>query len=323
MRAFSVSQTVQYASLVALSLLVTACSSISNGSHIHTSAKGSVQLQEVSDWSFEASHPVIIDHLTMLKVVKGLWADDDLSVSSNKMPARGSKPMRAFSDEDAEFLAPLLAQGLSQAKPEQIVGFTVSSSAGSGAEPTVGTLYVQGGGIHLTMGSPKGKKVWTFSPGTAARIEKAPSFAAARTPGALAIVIDYQALAKSPSPHAVPIAAVSKKMQMIPTPLTPITQGADTIRSQPVGFTAVTDPMSGSQDLSTDEILSKKLDELRQARETNALKESEIQMLRKEAEWMKRELRERSAELKTLRTNQVSSRPAAKKKPAEARPFPN
>ena len=322
MRAFS-AQTVRYAgSVLSLCLLATGCSSLSDGSKIHRSGKGSVQLQEVADWSFEASHPVIIDHLTMLKVVKGLLADDS-SVSSNKMPASGSKPMRAFSDEDAEFLAPLLAQGLSHAKPEQIVGFTVSSSAGSGAEPTVGTLYVQGGAIHLTMNSPKGKKAWTFSPGAAARVEKAPSFAAARMPGAISIVIDYQALAKSTMPSPVAITAVSKKPPVTPAPATASVQAAEPPRPEPVAFTAGTGPMSGSQDLSTDEILSKKLDELRQARETNALKESEIQMLRKEAEWMKRELRERSAELKALRASQVSSQPAVKKKPAEARRFPN
>ncbi len=319
----SSAQMVRYAgSVLSLCLLATGCSSLSDGSNIHRSGKGSVQLQEVADWSFEASHPVIIDHLTMLKVVKGLLADDS-SVSSNKMPASGSKPMRAFSDEDAEFLAPLLAQGLSHAKPEQIVGFTVSSSAGSGAEPTVGTLYVQGGAIHLTMSSPKKKKAWTFSPGAAARVEKAPSFAAAQMPGAISIVIDYQALAKSTMPSPVAITAVSKKAPVTPAPATALVQAAEPPRPEPAAFTAGTGPMSGSQDLSTDEILSKKLDELRQARETNALKESEIQMLRKEAEWMKRELRERSAELKTLRTSQVSSQPAVKKKPAEARRFPN
>ncbi len=317
MRSFRVSETIRYAGhVLSLCLLVSGCSSLSGGSSIHSSAKGSVQLQEVADWSFEASHPVLIDLPTMLKVVKGLSVED-LSVTSNKMPASGGKPMRAFSDEEAEFLAPLLAHGLSQAKPEQIIGFTVSSSAGSGAEPTVGTLYVQGGAIHLTVNTSKGKKGLTFFPVTAARIEKA------RTPGSVSMVIDYQALAKTPMPGPASITTVSKKSPIPPTPATPIAQTADSLRPNPVGFTGPSEPMSGSQDLSSDEILSKKLDELRQARETNALKESEIQMLRKEADWMKRELRERSAELKTLRANQVSSQPAAKKKPAEARRLAN
>ncbi|MDH4369248.1 MAG: hypothetical protein OEV99_05330, partial [Nitrospira sp.] len=120
--------------LLSLSLLVAGCSMFSGESKVHKNAKGSVHLKEIADWSFEANHPAMIDQMTMLKVIKGVVTD-----STSKMPASGSKPMRMFSDEDAEFLAPLLAQGLSQAKPEQIVGFKVSPSAGSGAEPTAGT----------------------------------------------------------------------------------------------------------------------------------------------------------------------------------------
>ena len=85
------------------------------------------------------------------------------------MSAGGSKPMRVFSDEDAEFLAPLLAQGLSKAKPEQLVGFDVSSSAGSGSEPTTGTIYVQEGLIHFTIS--KGAGSTSFLPESAARTE--------------------------------------------------------------------------------------------------------------------------------------------------------
>ena len=78
--------------------------------------------------------------------------------ASVQTPASGRKPMRVFSDEDAEFLAPLLVQNLSQARPEQIVGFTVSPSAGSGAEPTAGTPYVQQGPIYLTIDHSRSKK---------------------------------------------------------------------------------------------------------------------------------------------------------------------
>ena len=104
----------------------------------------------MTDWSFEASHPAVIDQLTIAKIVKGLYRNDDMSGSS-RMSAGGSKPMRIFSDEDAEFLSPLLAQGLSKAKPEQLVGFRVSSSAGSGSEPTTGSIYVQKGSIYVTI----------------------------------------------------------------------------------------------------------------------------------------------------------------------------
>ena len=150
--------------LVGLSLMVTGCSSTSKIAH---NAKGSVSLEEIMDWSFEASHPAIIDQTTILKIVKGVYSAEDQHGS--RMSAAGSKPMRVFSDEDAEFLAPLLAQGLSKAKPEQLVVFRVSSSAGSGSEPTAGSIYVQQSAIHFTIS--KGAGVTTFVPESAARAE--------------------------------------------------------------------------------------------------------------------------------------------------------
>src|SRR5690242_735559 len=119
------------------------------------------------------------------------------------MSAGGGKPMRVFSDEDAEFLAPLLAQGLSRAKPEQLVGFRVSSSAGSGSEPTAGSIYVHEGAIHLTIS--KGAAGTTFVPESAARTEKAAPYAAGGKAGVTALVIDYLALAKAPMPAASPV----------------------------------------------------------------------------------------------------------------------
>src|SRR3954449_8699189 len=80
-----------------LCFLMAGCSLFSGASKLHTSAKGSVQLQEVSDWAFEATHPAVIDHLTMNKVLIGVLADDPTPAMA-KMPPSGSKPMRVFSD---------------------------------------------------------------------------------------------------------------------------------------------------------------------------------------------------------------------------------
>ncbi|TKS60944.1 MAG: hypothetical protein EWM72_00931 [Nitrospira sp.] len=324
MRASLYTRGLQYiGALLSLCLLVTGCSMFYGGSTVHKSAKGSVHLNEVADWSFEASHPAMIDQMTMLKVVKGVVADDVMKAPAN-MPAGGSKPMRAFSDEDAEFLAPLLAQGLSQARPEQIVGFTVSPSAGSGTEPTAGTLYVQQGSIYLTIAPSRSKKALGFMPSSAARIEKAPSYAAAWAVGAMSMVIDYQALAKAPMPGAIPVAATPKPMPASPVPATPIAKATPkqeapiAVQSLATSNPASSDP--GSSEMSNDELLSKKLDELRQARESNKMKESEIAILKKEVEWMKQELRERTAEVKAIKANKGAGHSAPKKKTAEAYP---
>ena len=67
-----------------------------------------------------------------------------------------------------------------------------------------------------------------------------------------------------------------------------------------------------------DELLAQNLNDVRVAREALVKKDSEIKMLRKESDWMKRELRDRDEEIKALRLTKVSAKPVSKKKPAQA-----
>jgi len=266
-------------------------------SKIAKSNKGSVYVEEVSDWSFEASHPAVIDHATLAKVIKGLYSDP--------MSAGGGRPMRMFSDEDADFLVPLLAQGLAKARPEQIVGFRVSSSAGSGSEPTTGSIYVHHGEIHVAIAQARDI---SFTPANLARMEQAPSYAASGIGGATAVVIDYHALAKAPMPAALPVAKAAPKEAPAPTAV-----------SQPMA------PQAKAQFVANpaaSEFQSPMVDSTDKVKETIAKKDSEINMLRKESEWMKRELRERDEEIKALKSinSRVSSKPAPKKKPAHVQP---
>lgn len=309
----------QYAgAFLAINLIVTGCSTLSGESKVAKTTKGSVYLKDIADWSFEASHPATIDQMTIRTVVKGVVTEDATKPLSN-MPASGSKPMRVFSDEDAEFLAPLLAQGLSEAKPEQIVGFKVFSSAGSGAEPTAGTLYVQKGSLYLTIASAQANKRQRYALPTAARIEKAPSFVAMGK-GAMTLVIDYQAIAKASAAGLV-IADIPKDSASSVAS----SQVAETLPSRddealldPSGTSAHTRTEADALQLSTDELLNRKLDELRAAREANRLKDSEIATLKKEATLVKKELRQRTDEIKALKANKASAPSAPKKKTAEA-----
>lgn len=285
------------AGLAALTLVISGCA---GGAKVAQNAKGSVYLEEVTDWSFEAGHPAVIDQLTMTKIIRGLYGNDSMSGSS-RMSAGGGKPMRIFSDEDAEFLSPLLAQGLSKAKPEQLVGFRVSSSAGSGSEPTAGSIYVSKGSIYITIG--KGAKPTAFQPESAARIEPAPAYAAAGAAGAMAMIIDYHALATAPMP-----AAMSNAKAIQSAPIAPMA-AMTAVKAQTV-----------CANVGEDEPMAQNLGELGKAREALAKKDSEISLLRKESEWMKRELRERDQEMKALKSTKVSAQPAPKKKAAEATP---
>jgi hypothetical protein len=279
--------------LAILALVTTGCSSTAK---IAQSSKGDVHLEEVADWSFDASHPAVIDQATMMKIVKGLYNDDSES-SSSKMSAGGSKPMRTFSDEDAEFLSPLLVQGLSKAKPEQIVAFRVSSSAGSGVEPTAGSIYVQKGSIYFTIA--KGAKTTGFTPESVAHTESAPAYAAGGAVGMTAMVIDYHALAKAP-------------MASLPAPKSQVRAQAMTSAAPMAGADQAKTQMAAEVNALSD------IEELQKAKEALAKKDSEISMLRKESNWMKRELRDRDEEIKALKASKVSSKPASAKRRAEA-----
>ena len=289
-------------SLVGIAACALVMSGCAGGTKLTHNAKGSVYLEEVTDWSFEASHPAVIDQLTITKIVKGLYSNDDASGSS-RMSAGGSKPMRIFSDEDAEFLSPLLAQGLSKAKPEQLVGFRVSSSAGSGSEPTTGSIYVQKGSIYLTIG--KGAKPTGFMPESAARTEPAPAYAAGGALGAMVMIIDYHALAMAPMPAAMPIAKAA--------PITPI---APMMAAAPAKAETVS--ASAGQEAGQNDFMAQKLSDLKKANEALYKKDTEIIMLRKESEWMKRELRNRDEEIKAMRSMKVYAKQAPKKKAAQA-----
>jgi hypothetical protein len=273
--------------IAACALVISGCAGGTRTTLSH-STNGNVYLEEVVNWSFEASHPAVIDQLTIAKIVKGVYRNDDMSGSS-RMPAGGSKPMRIFSDEDAEFLSPLLAQGLSKAKPEQLVGFRVSSSAGSGSEPITGSIYVQNGSAYVTI--EKGTAPTGFMPESAVRIEPAPAYIASGVPGAMTMIIDYHALTRAPMPDTMPTAKTP--------PITPI---APAVAAAPASIQTV----------------STSVGQEKMAKEALAKKDSEIRMLRKESEWMKRELRDRDEEIKALKLTKVSGKPATKKKPAHA-----
>jgi hypothetical protein len=297
-------------SLVGVAACALVISGCAGGTKLAHNTNGNVHLEEVADWSFEASHPAVIDQLTITKIIKGLYGNDDMSGSS-RMSAGGSKPMRIFSDEDAEFLSPLLAQSLSKAKPEEFVGFRISSSAGSGSEPTTGSIYVQKGSIYLTIG--KGVKPTSFMPESAARTEPAPAYVAGGALGAMTMVIDYHAMAKEPMPAPMPITKATPG-----TPVAPMMAAAPA-NAEAVSSSAGQEVGQGvGQGVGQDEFLAQKLIDLKIAKEALAKKNSEINMLRKEAEWMKRELRDRAEEMKALRLTKVSGKPAAKKKPAQA-----
>ena len=164
--------------LVLLSGITLALSACATGPEldvtIHESEHGAVYVERFADRSFQASHPMKVSADMMTRVLRGVVVKDTGGVLGSLV---GSKPqtMQAFGNEDVEYLAPLLADGLARAASDQQVGFRivqvsepVSPQAGglafcassvrfpgacSSDQPllTEGSLYVSGRSLHVTL----------------------------------------------------------------------------------------------------------------------------------------------------------------------------
>ena len=121
----------------------------------------------------------------------------------------------------------------------------------------------------------------------------------------MTMIIDYHAMAKAPMPALLPMAKATAV-----SPTAPITAA---VPPSAQAFSANTAQESGDTELT-----AQRLSEIKIARAALAKKDTEIGMLRKESEWMKRQLRDRDEEMQALRLTKVSGKPAAKKKQAEA-----
>ena len=91
---------------------------------IHESERGAVYVERLSDRSFHAAHPIALSADTMARVLRGVVVKDSRGFLAI-LAADKSEAVRAFGDEDVEYLAPLLVEGLTRAAPDQQVGFRV------------------------------------------------------------------------------------------------------------------------------------------------------------------------------------------------------
>jgi uncharacterized coiled-coil protein SlyX len=72
-------------------------------------------------------------------------------VEVQALPADKTTARRVFSDEDTEFLSPLISTALSKATKGQLVGFRVHHGTNAGSDTNAGFLYVQGRLLHLSL----------------------------------------------------------------------------------------------------------------------------------------------------------------------------
>ena len=270
--------------------------------------QASVRLEEVADWEFEASHPSSLEIATLRDLLRAVVISDAPTDLSN-LPVDGSKPMTVFSDEDVQYLAPLLAQALSQAQPEYVVAFRLSSSAGSGVEPTAGTLYVHHDRLYLTLteyqgtlqkvestwfGSGRPARLVSISPASAGRIEQAVPSTVQGKQHLKSLAIDYSLFAKKADPaQAMPApvmaAALPEERPVNLRPATPVpTEEKVAVNVPPVG----------------DDRMSETLQELQDARDAMARKDAKINALRRDLESMRVQLETKDKELRAVKNTQ-------------------
>lgn len=303
------------------------CSGTSIAVQQQAAPQGSVRLEEVADWEFEASHPVVIDAATFGALLRGVMISDAQTDLSH-LPVDGSKPMRVFSDEDVHYLAPLLAQALSQAQPEYVVAFRLSSSAGSGSEPTAGTLYVRNDRLYLTVTEHQGSLARTESslftsgrpartvimaPESAGRIEQTLPAIAQGKPQLKSLAIDYAGFATHQEPAQSPIAGKVASERPVTKPVAAPTVVASveaesaeqsSKNTQPIQPPALEKSVMDSSP-AQDERLNETLQELQDARQAMVRKDAKINALRRDLESMRTQLETKDKELRAVKTKQA------------------
>ncbi len=169
--------------LTGITLALSACASAPDlDVTIHESKRGAVYMERIPNRSFHASHPITLSADTMARVLRGVVVKDGRGVLGN-LATSASKPeaVRAFGDEDVEYLTPLLIEGLTRAASDQQIGFRVVKTVapiqsqsggmtfclsdvrspgvceseqrqgGTSEESTEGSLYAYGRSLYLTL----------------------------------------------------------------------------------------------------------------------------------------------------------------------------
>jgi hypothetical protein len=273
---------------------VVASSACSTGPEVdvtlHESPQGAVYLERISDRSFQAAHPIRIDSNTIALMLRGVLVRSDQGVLQNLLAGKPDA-LRAFSDDDVAYLAPLISDGLMRAAADQQVGFRIeqiglpgySERVGAGVgsseppltlrprETTTGVIYAYGRSLYLTLTQYRYRQepATTISmanrrmPDASGLVNHTVSFVpeAAKRPDSYhdarstdkTLVIDYELLAKLP-----PASSGSASAQSSTTPAPP-----------PASATGNPEP---------------------------AKKDSDIEALRKELQEIKRQLAEQEAE---------------------------
>jgi len=144
--------------LALLCLVGTACGITGpTGKIIFDDPRGTVSLQTMSDQSIQANHPINLDPNLIAQLLRGIGIQEQ-EHGLQKLITSPSAPVPVFSDDQIRFLAPLLAEGLRTATPDQRIEYrVVATHEGSNrfqsptTETTAGSLYAYGRQLYVIL----------------------------------------------------------------------------------------------------------------------------------------------------------------------------
>jgi hypothetical protein len=143
--------------LALLCFICTACGTTAQtGKIIFDDPRGTVSLQTMSDQSIQATHPITLAPTLLAQILGGMVVQNQ-ERGIQKLFTGGSAPFPVFSDNQIQFLAPLLAEGLRTATPNQRIEYRVQTThegsmfESSITETTAGSLFAYGRQLYLTL----------------------------------------------------------------------------------------------------------------------------------------------------------------------------
>jgi hypothetical protein len=136
--------------LAVFCLICTACSTTAqNTKIIFEDQRGTVSLQTIPDQSMQATHPISLEPALIAQILNGIEVQFQ-EHGLQKLLAGTDAPIPVFSDDQIQFLAPLLAEALRTAAPDQQIAYRVQTTIegsmleSSTTETTAGSLYAYG-----------------------------------------------------------------------------------------------------------------------------------------------------------------------------------
>jgi len=153
-----------YSRLLLLALLClagNACSTnAETGKILYEDPRGSVSLQTISDPLIRVSHPIKLEPALLAQLLTGLEIHDE-RIGPHRFVAGFAGQLSAypvFSEDQIQFLAPLLAEGLRTATHNQSIEYrVVTTQEGSNrfqsptTETTAGSLYAHGRQLYIIL----------------------------------------------------------------------------------------------------------------------------------------------------------------------------